>query len=86
MFSNDKLINFHHKHKKIATVTAVNPPVRFGELELKGNLVKNFSEVILGKGFDKEAIKLLKKKKNLRIIDISKYKIKNNPFDCFSNI
>jgi len=40
----NKLINFHHKHKKIATVTAVNPPVRFGELELKGNLVKNFSE------------------------------------------
>ena len=40
-------------------------------------LVKNFSEVILGKGFDKEAINILKKKKNLRIIDISKYKIKN---------
>ena len=34
---------------------------------------KNFVEVILAKGFDKESLKILKKKKNLRIIDISKY-------------
>jgi phosphoribosylaminoimidazolecarboxamide formyltransferase / IMP cyclohydrolase len=38
---------------------------------------KNFLEVILAKGFDKEAFILLKKKKNLRIIDISKFKSKN---------
>ena len=38
---------------------------------------KNFLEVILGKGFDKESLKILKKKKNLRIIDISKFKPKN---------
>ena len=31
---------------------------------------KNFLEVILAKGFDKDALILLKKKKNLRIIDI----------------
>ena len=30
-------------------------------------------EVILAKGFDEESLKILKKKKNLRIIDISKY-------------
>ena len=34
---------------------------------------KNFLEVILAKGFDKNALKILKKKKNLRIIDISKF-------------
>ena len=34
---------------------------------------KNFHEVILGKGFDKESLKILKMKKNLRIIDISNY-------------
>ena len=39
---------------------------------------KKFSEVILAKGFEKEALILLKQKKNLRIIDISKYKQKNN--------
>ena len=38
---------------------------------------KNFLEVILAKGFDNESLKILKKKKNLRIIDISNFKIKN---------
>ena len=38
---------------------------------------KKFSEVILAKGFDKESMKLLKKKKNLRIIDITRFKLKN---------
>ena len=38
---------------------------------------KNFVEVILAKGFDKESIVILKKKKNLRIIDITKYKSEN---------
>ena len=41
---------------------------------------KNFLEVILSNGFDNEALKILKKKKNLRIIDISKFKSKNNLF------
>ena len=40
----NKLIKFHLKNGKIATVTAVQPPVRFGELELKGVSVKVFSE------------------------------------------
>ena len=38
---------------------------------------KNFSEVILAKGFDKESLKILKSKKNLRIIDISDFKLKS---------
>ena len=38
---------------------------------------KNFSEVLLAKGFDGESLKILKRKKNLRIIDISNFKIKN---------
>ena len=38
---------------------------------------KNFLEVILAKGFEKNALNILKKKKNLRIIDISNFKIKN---------
>ncbi len=38
---------------------------------------KNFLEVLLAKGFDKESLKILKRKKNLRIIDISNFKIKN---------
>ena len=38
---------------------------------------KNFLEVILAKGFEKNALNILRKKKNLRIIDISKYKQKS---------
>ena len=39
-----KLENFHLKHKKIATLTSVKPPARFGEVFLKGNRVKKFEE------------------------------------------
>ena len=38
---------------------------------------KNFLEAILAEGFDKESLQILKKKKNLRIIDISNFKPKN---------
>ena len=38
---------------------------------------KNFLEVILANGFDKDALNILKKKKNLRIIDISNFSLKN---------
>ena len=40
----DELINFHKKHKKIATVTAVRTPMEFGELELHGDKVQSFEE------------------------------------------
>ena len=39
-----KLINLHYKKKKLITVTAVNPPARFGELKIKGDKVLKFSE------------------------------------------
>ena len=40
-----KLFNFHNRHKKIATVTAVRPPAKFGEIEIKkNNFVKSFVE------------------------------------------
>ena len=40
----DDLIQFHKKNNKLATVTAVHPPVRFGELEIEGNKVVKFEE------------------------------------------
>ena len=39
-----KLENFHLKHRKIATLTSVKPPARFGEVFLKGNKVEKFEE------------------------------------------
>ena len=39
-----KAIQFHNNHGKIATITAVRPPVRFGELKINRNKVKLFKE------------------------------------------
>lgn len=39
-----ELVAFHKKHKKLATVTAVHPPARFGGLVLEENKVIEFSE------------------------------------------
>ncbi len=38
------LVDFHRRHGKIATVTAVRPPARFGAMELEGDAVARFSE------------------------------------------
>jgi glucose-1-phosphate cytidylyltransferase len=38
------LLTFHRSHGKLATVTAVRPPARFGHLEFDGNCVCEFSE------------------------------------------
>lgn len=40
----DALLAFHRSHGKIATLTAVRPPARFGRLELEGDRVAEFSE------------------------------------------
>ena len=40
-------------------------------------LDKLFLEVIIGNNFDSDALKILKRKKNLRLIDASKYTLKN---------
>ena len=39
-----KLVSFHIKNKKIATLTAVRPPARFGAIKLKGNKIIYFKE------------------------------------------
>ena len=46
----DTLINFHKKHKKLATLTAVQPTGRFGALKIEGTTVKNFQEKPKGDG------------------------------------
>ena len=40
----DALITFHRQQGKVATVTAVRPPGRFGELVIDGNVVTEFDE------------------------------------------
>ncbi len=43
-------IAFHKKHGKLATVSAVLPPGRFGALKLKGDAVRSFQEKPEGDG------------------------------------
>jgi len=45
-----KLIQFHKQHRKNATVTAVQPPGRFGALEMSGTSVQSFVEKPHGDG------------------------------------
>lgn len=43
-------IDFHHSHGKLATITAVQPPGRYGALELTDNVVNGFIEKPRGDG------------------------------------
>ncbi|MCL4425366.1 MAG: glucose-1-phosphate cytidylyltransferase [Firmicutes bacterium] len=46
-----ELLAFHRHHRRLATVTAVYPPARFGSLELDGEQVVRFCEKpLLGEG------------------------------------
>ena len=39
-----RLLAFHRNHGRLATVTAVHPPARFGQLDLDGDQVRDFTE------------------------------------------
>lgn len=40
----DDLLAFHRSHGRLATVTAVHPPPRFGQVEVEGDMVMDFSD------------------------------------------
>jgi len=40
----DALVNFHHSHGKMVTISAVHPAARFGELDIEDNRVVSFKE------------------------------------------
>ncbi len=40
----DELLAFHRRHGKLATVTAVRPPARYGHMQFDGERVTRFSE------------------------------------------
>ena len=39
-----ELVDFHKRHGKFATLTAVRPPARFGHVEIDGDMVTTFDE------------------------------------------
>lgn len=44
------VLDFHRRHGKLATVTAIQPPGRYGALNLDGQVVNNFQEKPAGDG------------------------------------
>jgi phosphoribosylaminoimidazolecarboxamide formyltransferase/IMP cyclohydrolase len=48
--------------------------------KIASEINKNFLEVLLARGFDKDALEIFKRKKNLRVIDISNFKLKNSTY------
>lgn len=40
----EALLEFHHSHGKICTLTGTHPPGRFGELNIEGSVVTTFNE------------------------------------------
>ena len=69
-FDINKILKFHEKHKFLATVTAVQPPARFGVLKFNQIQVKKFQEKVDNKNvwinggffvFNNEIFKYLKK-------------------------
>jgi len=90
----NELLKFHLSHKKLATVTAVHPPTRFGELVLRKNKVKNFEEKPqLQKGwinggffvFKKEFLNLIPQKPVMLEREPLKVAIKKNQFMAFKH-
>ena len=45
-----RLIQFHKSHDKLATLTAVTPPGRFGALDIQDGMIKSFREKPKGDG------------------------------------
>jgi phosphoribosylaminoimidazolecarboxamide formyltransferase / IMP cyclohydrolase len=76
-------VSIHNNHQKsYQSALACDPISAFGGIvscnfRINKNLAKElnniFLEVIIANGFDKEALKVLKKKKNLRLIDATNF-------------
>jgi phosphoribosylaminoimidazolecarboxamide formyltransferase/IMP cyclohydrolase len=79
-------VSIHKDHlKSYKSALACDPISAFGGIvscnfKISKNLAlelnKLFLEVIIGNGFEKDALRLLKKKKNLRLIDATNYSFK----------
>ncbi len=83
----------HSKIESYKEALACDPISAFGGIvscnfkinkKIALELNKIFLEVVIGLGFDKDSLKILKKKKNLRLIDASKLK-GNKLFNIVSN-
>tara|TARA_B100000029_G_scaffold208875_1_gene206724 strand:- start:7140 stop:8678 length:1539 start_codon:yes stop_codon:yes gene_type:complete len=86
--TNPSGVSIENDHLK-SYISAINcdPISAFGGIvacnyklsfKIAKEIIKNYYEVIIANGFDENALKLLKTKKNLRLIDSSKIPLKKN--------
>ena len=79
-FEKNQYISFKNALKcdpvsAFGAIVAINSVI---SKKLALTLNKNFFEIILSRGFKKDALKILKKKKNTRLIDYSKFNFSHN--------
>lgn len=79
-----KLLEFHKSHGKLATVTAVRPPSRFGKIILNNNNVQQFEEKpLLGEGWINGGYFVLEPKVK-EYIESDEVKFESNPLEQLS--
>ena len=80
-----KLIDFHKSHKKLATVTAVQPPGRFGSLDINNGIVEDFLEKPEGDGGWINAGYFVLSPKVIDLIDDDDTTWENEPLKALAN-
>ena len=80
-----KLIDFHKSHKKLATVTAVQPPGRFGSLDINNGIVEDFLEKPEGDGGWINAGYFVLSPKVIDLIDTDDTTWENEPLKALAN-
>lgn len=80
-----KLISFHRAHGKMASITAVQPPGRFGALDLDGNSVRSFVEKPHGDGMYINGGFFVLSHKVIELIDDDSTIWEKNPLEALSS-
>ena len=80
-----KLISFHRAHGKMASITAVQPPGRFGALDLGGNSVRSFVEKPHGDGMYINGGFFVLSHKVIELIDDDSTIWEKNPLEALSS-
>lgn len=80
-----KQLEFHRRHGKLATVTAVQPPGRYGALVREGDVVHGFQEKPPGDGAWINGGFFVLSPKALDYIDGDKTSWEGSPLECIAN-
>jgi len=80
-----KLLEFHKSHGKLATMTATQPPGRFGAIKLEGTQIKSFNEKPTGDGAWINGGFFVFSKKVLDLIEGDQTILEKGPLETLAN-